>query len=97
MSLDDKGFVKFHVTHKNEPITVSAEDIGGYIVRQLVDTMKKNFTSTAAPKLAVVSVPAEFDQLQRNATSKALNKAGESVIPGVGIVSIAVVTFYACS
>lgn len=79
MSLDNEGFVQFHVTHKNHPRIVRPEEIGSHVVQQLISTMKKNFTSTEAPKLAVVSVPAEFNQLQRNATSQALNLAGSVV------------------
>ena len=83
MSLDEEGFVRFHVHQKKEDILVRPEEVGGHIVRTLVQTMQRNFSLGSAPKLAVVSVPAEFDERQRNYTAKALSIAGKTTLPEI--------------
>lgn len=75
MSVDKDGFAQFHVQHKGQPITVKPHEVGGHVVRTLKSTMERNLT-LSAPKISVVSVPAEFNQLQRNYTTKAVNFAG---------------------
>jgi len=71
MSLDSEGLALFHVQLKGKAITVTPQRIGGYIIAALQQTMAKNLTFST-PNLAVVSVPAEFNQLQRNHTSRRL-------------------------
>lgn len=75
MSLDKEGFALFHVEHQGKPLVVDSRTIGGYIVRTLKETMERNLSMTA-PNLAVVSVPAEFNQLQRNHTALAATQTG---------------------
>ena len=75
MSIDNEGFAQFHVQYKGQPITVKPYEVGGHIVQTLKTTMERNLTFSA-PKLSVVSVPAEFNQLQRNYTMRAVNFAG---------------------
>ena len=78
MTLDQEGFANFHVRHQGKPLIVDARAIGGYVVKTLKKTMERNLTLTA-PSLSVVSVPAEFNQLQRNHTAMAVNQAGKSL------------------
>lgn len=71
-----EGFVQFHVQHKGQPIIVKPHEVGGHIVQMLKQTMERNLTFSA-PKLSVVSVPAEFNKLQRNHTMRAAGFAGK--------------------
>lgn len=66
--------MNFVVKFRGEHIRVRPEEIGGHIVRTLRENVERNIT---APKQAVVSVPAEFGELQRNMTRKAVNLAGK--------------------
>ncbi|XP_067935195.1 heat shock 70 kDa protein 13-like [Watersipora subatra] len=79
MTLDNEGFVQFHVTHQGKALVVDPIAVGGYIAKTLKDTMERNLT-IYSPNLCVVSVPAEFNQLQRNCTAKALATAGFKVL-----------------
>ena len=55
---------------------VKPEDVGAIIIRTLREAAQRNLSAPVTR--AVISVPAEFDDLQRNYTSKAANLAGQT-------------------
>ena len=55
---------------------VSPEEIGSHILRTLKETAEHHLGSNI--KMAVMSVPAEFDIMQRNYTTKAAQLAGRN-------------------
>ena len=59
--------------NKNSELT--PEVIGSHILRQLKETAEKQLEGSA--NKAVISVPAEFNELQRNYTRKAAQLAGK--------------------
>ena len=63
-------------SHGNQTL-VSPEEIGAAILRELKRTVEKNISRSV--NQAVMSVPAEFNMAQRNATVKAASPAGNNV------------------
>ena len=59
----------------NENSKLTPEVIGSHILRQLKETAEKQLEGSASK--AVISVPAEFNELQRNYTRKAAQLAGK--------------------
>ena len=64
-------------THGNQTL-VSPEEIGASILKELKRTAERNISRSV--NQAVMSVPAEFDLAQRNATIKAASLAGIKVV-----------------
>lgn len=56
---------------------MSPEEIGSVIVKFLKNVAERNLTATVTK--CVMSVPAEFDEMQRNYTKKAGSIAGMNV------------------
>lgn len=77
VTLDEKGN-PFFVIGTHNRTRISPMEIGGYIVGELKRIAEKNLSSNIDK--AVMSVPAEFDMKQRNATIKAANLAGIKVL-----------------
>lgn len=75
-SLDEKGNALFFVERRNR--TFTPEEIGSYVVGELKRMAEKNLS--AVVDKAVMSVPAEFDMMQRNATILAAKLAGIKVL-----------------
>ena len=73
---DRKAF--FKVKLQNETRIFYPEDIGAIILRKLKKMVEKEIDRDI--KLAVISVPADFDELQRNATIEAGRRAGLKVV-----------------
>ena len=55
-------------------LVVSPEKVGYYVIRELMVAAERNLSARVAK--VVMSVPAEFDDLQRNYTIKAGTLAG---------------------
>lgn len=72
------GLVYFPVTVGRNTSYISPEEIGAHIIKSLKKTAEKNLTSPVTK--AVISVPAEFDELQRNFTRKAAEIAGLQIL-----------------
>ena len=68
--------------------TQTPEQIGSHILRYLKHVAEANLTAPVTK--AVMSVPAEFDELQRNATIKAANLIGKQCHSGMRHVSFSV-------
>ena len=75
---NDTGRVYFQVKYEGLDRKVSPEDIGSYIIKDLVKSAEKNISRTITK--AVMSVPAEFDNDQRAATKEAARLAGIEVL-----------------
>lgn len=75
---DEKNNPKFVVESHGNVTLVSPEEIGAAILRELKRTAERNITR--AVNQAVMSVPAEFNMAQRNATIKAASLAGIKVV-----------------
>eukprot|EP00111_Clytia_hemisphaerica_P005897 TCONS_00017105-protein len=75
---DEKGNALFKVKLKNGTKVFSPEDIGAIILRKLKRMVESEIDRTI--KLAVISVPADFDEIQRNATIEAGRRAGLKVV-----------------
>jgi len=78
LDLDDSGNPLFKVKLQNGTKVFSPEDIGAIILRKLKKMVEAEIDRDI--KLAVVSVPADFDERQRNATIEAGRRAGLKVI-----------------
>ena len=78
LSKNDYGEVIFTVEHNEFEKRVAPEEIGSYIIKELVNDAEKNISRTITK--AVMSVPAEFDKFQREATKKAAKLAGIDVL-----------------
>ena len=78
LSKNDYGKVIFTVEHNEFEKRVAPEEIGSYIIKELVNDAEKNISRTITK--AVMSVPAEFDKFQREATKKAAKLAGIDVL-----------------
>ena len=74
MSLDNKGMVQFNIVDGNNITLLSPEAIGSYIIKTLRETAVRNLSMLVTK--AVMSVPAEFNKLQRNYTKRAAELAG---------------------
>ena len=68
----------FEVKLKNGSKVFSPEDIGAYILRKLKNMVEVAIDRTIS--LAVISVPADFNEAQRNATIEAGRRAGLKVL-----------------
>ncbi|MEE6468177.1 hypothetical protein FKM82_008193 [Ascaphus truei] len=77
--LSNNGDVVFSVT-TNETFTVTPEYIGSQLLLKL-KKMAEEYLGLPVSK-AVISVPAEFDERQRNYTVKAANLAGNNKLGG---------------
>ena len=75
MVLDENNLVNFVITNGNNKSLISPEYVGSRILMTLRDTAIANLSVPI--KSAVMSVPAEFNQLQRNITRKAAALAGQ--------------------
>ena len=74
LQLDKNGMVFFRLTVNNTEKHLYPEDIGSVIISTLRSAAASNLSSPVTR--AVLSVPAEFDQQQRNYTRKAAELAG---------------------
>ena len=75
MVLDENNLVNFVITNGNNKSLISPEYVGSRILTTLRDTAIDNLSVPV--KSAVMSVPAEFNQVQRNFTRKAAALAGQ--------------------
>ncbi|CAI4230880.1 unnamed protein product [Auanema sp. JU1783] len=73
VKLDDHGKAFFEIPLDEGTKTVYPEDIGGIIIKYLKDFAEKELKSPLSQ--VVISVPAEFEEAQRNVTGKAAEKA----------------------
>lgn len=64
------------ITQNNNVTHVTPEDIGARILTTLRETAERNLTSRVTK--AVMTVPAEFDEEQRNHTKMAARLAGRA-------------------
>ena len=78
LKLDDEGKAAFALVVKDNVSYYQPEDIGAFILSKLKRTAEKLIERKIS--MAVISVPAEFDSLQRNATIEAGRRAGLKVI-----------------
>lgn len=78
VSLDEEGNARFHLTVNNSLMYIKPEKIGSILIQTLVDAANKNLSIPA--KKVVISVPAEFDDRQRNFTKKAATSLGLEVM-----------------
>ncbi len=75
---NDNGRVFFDVQDKGVEKRVTPEEIGSYIIKELVKDAERNVSRRITK--AVMSVPAEFDKDQREATKNAARLAGIEVL-----------------
>lgn len=78
VDINEKGDAFFVVKTNNGTTSFSPEDVGGMILKKLKAMVEKEIDRTI--NLAVVSVPADFNQAQRNATIEAGRRAGIKVL-----------------
>ena len=74
MKADKFGNVRYVVGSPGNRTTQTPEQIGSHILRYLKQVAQANLSAPVTK--AVMSVPAEFNELQRNATRKAANLIG---------------------
>ncbi|MFH4980178.1 hypothetical protein AB6A40_006887 [Gnathostoma spinigerum] len=77
INLDSDGSAVFEIPLNNGIKKITPVEVGAIIVKYLRNAAEKKYGSTIAQ--GVISVPAEFDQEQRNATEKAANLAGVEI------------------
>ena len=75
---NDSGQPYFEIEGNKRKRRVTPEDIGSYLIKELVASAEKNISRKITK--AVMSVPAEFDKYQREATEKAAKLAGIDVL-----------------
>lgn len=75
---NDSGQPYFEIEGNKRKRRVTPEDIGSYLIKELVASAEKNISRKITK--AVMSVPAEFDKYQREATKKAAKLAGIDVL-----------------
>ena len=75
---NSSGRVFFKVQDKGLEKNVTPEEIGSYIIKELVTNAERNVSREITK--AVMSVPAEFDKDQREATKNAARLAGIDVL-----------------
>ena len=78
ISSDDEGNPEFVIERGGNRTLFSPEEIGAFVLRELKRTAERNVTRTIDK--AVMSVPAEFNMAQRNATIEAARIAGIKVM-----------------
>ncbi len=76
LKADEYGQVRYVVGPAHNRTTFSPEQIGSYVLRHLQGVAELNLS--AAVTKAVMSVPAEFNPAQRNATRAAANLLGKA-------------------
>ena len=74
--VDDYGMVKYEIAHRDNITGYTPEYIGSQILKTLIHTAEQNLSVPVTK--AVISVPAEFNDLQRNYTRKAAQLAGKA-------------------
>ena len=74
MNLDQHNMVQFQILQGNNLTLVTPEYIGSCILDRLQDIAEFNLSMPVTR--AIISVPAEFNQLQRNYTRLAAKLAG---------------------
>ena len=72
--LNDKQLMQYVVNVSGEWRTISPEYVGSLILKQLRETGERNLSVSL--HRAVMAVPAEFDDRQRNFTKSAAQLAG---------------------
>ncbi|ESO97000.1 hypothetical protein LOTGIDRAFT_159745 [Lottia gigantea] len=78
LELDDHGMISYVVNVNDTVRRISPEQVGSNIIHTLRQAAIANVSSPVDN--VVMSVPAEFNQLQRNYTRKAANLAGLEVL-----------------
>ena len=76
--LDERKNPMFVVNLRGNQTLVSPSEIGSFVIKELRRTAETNLSTTVTK--AVLSVPAEFDMEQRNATIEAAKLAGIQVL-----------------
>ncbi len=74
MSVNAEGQVFYEVESRGNVTRLSPQDVGSYVLQNLRHTAERNLSG--AVRKAVMSVPAEFNEKQRNFTRLAARKAG---------------------
>ncbi|GMR37210.1 hypothetical protein PMAYCL1PPCAC_07405 [Pristionchus mayeri] len=74
VKLDEKGHAFFEIPLDSGIKKLYPEDVGAIILKYLRDAAEKHVKGSLTQ--VVISVPAEFEELQRNATAKAAVMAG---------------------
>lgn len=77
LEADEYGMVRYVFNVNKTELRMSPEEIGSVIVKFLKNVAERNLTAPVTK--CVMSVPAEFDELQRNYTKKAGSIAGLEV------------------
>lgn len=77
LEADEYGMVRYVFNVNKTELRMSPEEIGSVIVRFLKNVAERNLTAPVTK--CVMSVPAEFDEMQRNYTKKAGSIAGLEV------------------
>ncbi|KAK7110606.1 heat shock 70 kDa protein 13-like [Littorina saxatilis] len=78
LEADEHGMIRYVVTVNKTERRVTPEEVGSVIVGTLRSAAERNLTVPV--KKVVMSVPAEFDDAQRNYTKKAASIAGLEVL-----------------
>ncbi|XP_076468566.1 heat shock 70 kDa protein 13-like [Babylonia areolata] len=78
LEADEYGMIRYVVTVNRTERRVTPEEVGSYIVGTLRQAAQQNLTVPVTK--VVMSVPAEFDDSQRNYTRKAASIAGMEVL-----------------
>lgn len=74
LEADEYGMVRYVLNVNKTELRLSPEEIGSVIIKFLKGVAERNLTAPASK--CVMSVPAEFDERQRNYTKKAGSIAG---------------------
>lgn len=77
LETDEYGMVRYVFNVNKTELRMSPEEIGSVIVKFLKNVAERNLTAPVTK--CVMSVPAEFDEMQRNYTKKAGSIAGLEV------------------
>lgn len=77
LEADEYGMVRYVFNVNKTELRMSPEEIGSVIVKFLKNVAERNLTAPVTK--CVMSVPAEFDEMQRNFTKKAGSIAGLEV------------------
>lgn len=77
LEADEYGMVRYVFNVNKTELRMSPEEIGSVIVKFLKNVAERNLTAPVTK--CVMSVPAEFDEMQRNYTKKAGSIAGMNV------------------
>nr|KAG5699015.1 hypothetical protein BaRGS_025409 [Batillaria attramentaria] len=78
LEADEYGMIRYVVTVNKTERRVSPEEVGSVIVSTLRSAAQQNLS--APVNKVVMSVPAEFDDMQRNYTKKTASIAGMEVL-----------------